>query len=155
MSGEILLVLLIIIGLMGNSPIISTAASLLLIFKLTSLDRFFPTIERRGLEIGLLFLTIAVLIPFATDQIKWKDIQHLFTSWYGIVGLTGGALATYLNQKGLLLLRVEPEMIIGLVIGSIAGIIFLHGLPVGPLMAAGITAMFVQFFGRRNNEKKE
>jgi uncharacterized membrane protein (DUF441 family) len=146
MSGEILLVLLIITGLIGNSPIISTAASILLILKLTSLDRYFPAIERRGLELGLLFLTIAVLVPFATEQIKWKHITTLITSWHGLLALTGGAIATYMNRAGLHLLRLEPEMIIGLVVGSILGIIFLNGLPVGPLMAAGITAFFVGFF---------
>jgi uncharacterized membrane protein (DUF441 family) len=38
---------------------------------------------------------------------------------------------------------------VGLVIGSIMGIIFLRGVPVGPLMAAGITAFLLklgQFF---------
>lgn len=153
MNGEILLVILTIIGLIGNSSIIATAASLLLIIKLISLERFFPTIERRGLDFGLLFLTIAVLVPFATEQIKWGDISKIFTSWYGLVGLLGGAIATYMNRKGLSLLRIEPEMIIGLVIGSIIGIVLFKGLPVGPLMAAGITAVFVKLtqFARKSN----
>ena len=60
------------------------------------------------------------------------------------MALAGGALATYMNGQGLDLLRLEPQMIVGLVIGSIFGIIFLKGIPVGPLMAAGITAIFVK-----------
>lgn len=55
MSGEVMLVILIVIGLIGRSPIIATAASILLVLKLTALERFFPTVERRGLELGLLF----------------------------------------------------------------------------------------------------
>lgn len=144
--GELLLVSLIIIGLLGRSHIIATAASLLLILKLTSLERYFPTVERRGLEIGLLFLMMSVLVPFATERVTWKDITTLFTSWYGILALAGGAIATYMNGKGLDLLKLEPEIIIGLVIGSIFGIIFLKGVPVGPLMAAGITVVLLKFF---------
>jgi uncharacterized membrane protein (DUF441 family) len=144
MNGELLLVILIIIGLIGHSPIIATAASLLLILKLTSLERLFPAVERRGLELGLLFLTISVLIPFANDQIRWHNVVSLFTSWYGILALLGGAIATYMNRKGLQLLRHEPQIIVGLVIGSILGIIFLDGLPVGPLMAAGITIFLIK-----------
>ncbi len=143
-NGELLLVILIIIGLIGRSNIIATAASLLLILKLTSLERFFPAVERRGLELGLLFLTMAVLVPFANEKISWKDVTPLFTTPYGIMALAGGAIATYMNGKGLDLLRLEPQMIVGLVIGSIFGIIFLKGIPVGPLMAAGITALFVK-----------
>jgi len=37
-------------------------------------------------------------------------------------------------------------LIVGLVIGSIFGIIFMRGIPVGPLMAAGITALLIKIF---------
>lgn len=146
LNGEIILVILIIIGLVGRSHIIATAASFLLIMKLTSLERFFPSVERRGLELGLLFLTIAVLVPFANEKIGWKQITPLFTTWFGIIALVGGALATYMNGKGLDMLRMDPQIIVGLVIGSILGIVFLRGIPVGPLMAAGITAFIVKVF---------
>jgi uncharacterized membrane protein (DUF441 family) len=55
----------------------------------------------------------------------------------------GGALATYLNGGGLKLLQIDPEIIFGVVIGSIIGITFFGGIPVGPLMAAGLTALFL------------
>ncbi len=147
-----MLVILIVIGLVGRSPIIATAASILLVLKLTSLERFFPTVERRGLELGLLFLTISVLVPFANEKVTWKDITPLFTTVIGVLALAGGALATYMNGKGLDVLRTEPHIIVGLVIGSILGIVFLRGIPVGPLMAAGITAFLMkvyEWFGGR------
>ncbi len=146
MNGEILLVILIIIGLIGRSPIITTAACILLIIKLIHLERYLPVIERRGLELGLLFLTMAVLVPFASEKIGYRDIVHVFTSWPGIIALAGGAAATYMNAKGLEVLKIDPQLIVGLVIGSILGIIFLRGIPVGPLMAAGITALFLKIF---------
>jgi len=147
-----MLVILIVIGLVGRSPIIATAASILLVLKLTSLERFFPAVERRGLELGLLFLTISVLVPFANEKVTWKDITPLFTTVIGVLALAGGALATYMNGKGLDVLRTEPHIIVGLVIGSILGIVFLRGIPVGPLMAAGITAFLMkvyEWFGGR------
>lgn len=146
MIGEIMLVGLIITGLIGRSHIIASAASILLILKLTSLERFFPTVERRGLELGLLFLTMAVLVPFANGKIQWKDFIPLFTTVPGLLALMGGAIATYMNGKGLELLKWDPEMVVGLVIGSIVGVVFFKGIPVGPLMAAGITAFFIQIF---------
>jgi uncharacterized membrane protein (DUF441 family) len=144
MYGEALLVILIVIGLIGRSHIIATAASLLLILKLVHLDRYFPTVERRGLEFGLLFLTMAVLVPFASEKISYKEVMSAFTTLPGILALLGGAVATYMNGKGLDLLKLDPQLIVGLVIGSIFGIIFMRGIPVGPLMAAGITALFIK-----------
>ncbi|WP_072332009.1 MULTISPECIES: DUF441 domain-containing protein [unclassified Paenibacillus] len=146
MNGDILLVALIIIGLIGRSHIITTAACVLLVIKLISLERYLPTIERRGLELGLLFLTMGVLVPFASEKISIKDVTSMFTTWPGVLALLGGAIATYMNGKGLELLKIDPQMIVGLVIGSIIGIIFLKGIPVGPLMAAGITAFLLKVF---------
>lgn len=144
MNGELLLLLLIIVGMIGRSPIITTAACVLLVVKLIHLERYLPSIERRGLELGLLFLTMGVLVPFASERISTKDIMAVFTSWPGIIALIGGAIATYMNGKGLDLLKVDPQLIVGLVIGSIFGIIFMRGIPVGPLMAAGITALLLK-----------
>ncbi|MEF3313090.1 DUF441 domain-containing protein [Paenibacillus sp. GYB004] len=144
MNGELLLLLLIIVGMIGRSPIITTAACILLIVKLIHLERFLPSIERRGLELGLLFLTMGVLVPFASERISTKDIMAVFTSWPGVIALLGGAIATYMNGKGLDLLKMDPQLIVGLVIGSIFGIIFMRGIPVGPLMAAGITALLLK-----------
>lgn len=146
MNGDIVLVSLIIIGLIGRSPIITTAACLLLVIKLIHLERYLPALERRGLELGLLFLTVSVLVPFATERIAWKDITGVFLSPVGLLALTGGALATWMNGRGLALLKMDPQLIVGLVLGSIIGIVVLRGIPVGPLMAAGITAFLLKLF---------
>jgi len=144
MTAEIMLIVLILIGLLGHSPIIATSASVLLVLNLASLEFLFVPLEARSLDLGLLFLTMAVLVPFATEKITWKDITPILTTWQGILALCGGALATYMNKMGLDLLQLDPEMIIGLVVGSIFGIVFLRGVPVGPLMAAGITAFLLK-----------
>ncbi|XEC92858.1 DUF441 domain-containing protein [Paenibacillus tarimensis] len=146
MTGDIILVALIVIGLIGRSPIISTAACVLLIVKLVHLERYLPTIERRGLELGLLFLTFSVLVPFASGRIQTKEIMSALSSWPGLLALLGGAIATYVNGKGLEMLKIDPQLIVGLVIGSILGIVFFRGIPVGPLMAAGITAILFKIF---------
>jgi uncharacterized membrane protein (DUF441 family) len=141
MNGEWVLMALIVVGWIGRSPIITTAACLLLIVKLIHLERFLPAIERRGLEFGLLFLTMAVLVPFASGKIQAKDVYQPFAHWTGWVALIGGVIATYLNGKGLGLLKMDPQLIVGMVVGSIIGIVLLRGIPTGPLMAAGLTAL--------------
>ncbi|WP_239613840.1 DUF441 domain-containing protein [Cohnella mopanensis] len=144
MYGELVLVALIVIGLIGRSSIITTAACILLIIKLTHLERYLPSIERRGIELGLLFLTLAVLVPFASGRIQPKDIYVAFTGWTGWVALAGGAIGAYLNSRGLETLKMDPQLIVGIVIGSIAGVILLRGIPVGPLMAAGLSAIIIK-----------
>ncbi|GAX90609.1 DUF441 domain-containing protein [Effusibacillus lacus] len=146
MAGEIVLVILIIVGIIGRANILATAASVLLILKLTNLHRFFPTLERRGLEIGLLFLMIAVLVPLVNGKIQSKDLWGTFFTMSGIFAVIGGILATYLNGQGLTMLRIEPQLMLGLVIGSIVGIVCFKGIPVGPLMAAAIAALLMKVY---------
>ncbi|PKM42073.1 MAG: DUF441 domain-containing protein [Firmicutes bacterium HGW-Firmicutes-8] len=144
MWGEAVLVALILIGILGKSNILATAACILLVIKLTNLFVLFPILERRGLELGLLFLMVSVLVPFATGQVPPKELLNSFASVPGILAILGGTLATYMNGQGLNMLKVEPELMVGLVIGGIIGIVFLKGIPVGPLMAAGLTALFLK-----------
>ncbi len=146
MWGEAILVALILIGILGKSNILATAACILLVVKLTRLYSLFPLLERRGLELGLLFLMISVLVPFATGKVPPKEIAGSFLSVPGIMAILGGTLATYMNGQGLEMLKFEPELMVGLVVGGIIGIVFFRGVPVGPLMAAGLTALFLKLW---------
>lgn len=146
LTGELVLVVLIVIGLIGRSHVLTTAACFLLILKLSHLERYFPTLERRGLELGLLFLMIAVLVPLVDGTLTVSDLARVFISPAGIAAMIGGLVATYLNGQGLHLLRQDPSLMIGLVLGSIFGIVFLRGIPVGPIMAAAIAAMLVEIW---------
>ena len=144
MSGVNMLVALLLIGIVAHSNLIATAACLMLILKFTNLNVMFPLLERRGLELGLLFLILSILVPLANGKVSERDILYNLTSLPGILAIAGGALATHMNTRGLQLLKLDPEIIFGLVLGSILGIVFLHGVPVGPLMAAGVAALFLQ-----------
>ena len=144
MNGVLLLVVLLLIGIVSRSNLIATAACVLLIIKFANLHFVFSILERRGLELGLLFLLLAILVPVATGKVSEKEIIGTFTSLSGILAIVGGALATHLNGDGLKLLQIDPEIIFGLLLGSIIGIVFMGGIPVGPLMAAGLTALFLE-----------
>lgn len=146
MQSELILLGMILIGLFGRSSMIAAAASILLILKLTSSHQMLYHLERKSLDIGLLLLMMAVLVPFASEKMRWNELKPLLTTKYGLIALTSGAAATYLNGRGLDLLQMDPETIVGLVVGSIFGILFLKGVPVGPLMAAGITVVLLHLF---------
>jgi len=148
MPGVPQLVALLLVGIIARSNLISIAACILLIIRFANFHLIFPILERRGLEVGLLFLLLSILVPIATGAISERELLYNFTTLPGILAIVGGALATHMNAEGLKLLKLEPELIFGLVIGSILGIVFLKGVPVGPLMAAGIAALFLEAVGK-------
>ncbi len=144
-----MLVVLLLVGIIARSNLIAIAACVLLILRFARLHFIFPLLERRGLEVGLLFLLLSILVPIAQGAVNEKDLIYNLTSLPGIMAVVGGAVATHMNSEGIKLLGLRPEIIFGLVIGSIFGIVFFHGVPVGPLMAAGIAALYLEIFYRK------
>lgn len=143
-SGEIVMIILIIIGIFSRTNLIANCACILLVIQLCQLDNTLPSIETVGIDIGQLFLLLAILSPVALEKVSGRELLYNFTSLPGILAIIGGALATHLNGQGLSLLQIEPKILFGLIIGSVIGILFLGGQPAGPLMAAGITALFLE-----------
>lgn len=142
-SERVILLTLMALGVAARNSLIVTSAGVVLILHVLRLDRLFPLLERRGLEAGLIFLLMAVLVPFATGEVGWAEIKASFTSFSGIAAIAGGVIAAVLSGYGVTLLQVKPEVIVGMVVGTIIGVVAFKGIPVGPLAAAGFTAVLL------------
>lgn len=138
------LVLLLVLGIIARSNLVAASAAILLGLYFTRLTFVFPILERRGVETGLLFLTMAMLVPFATGKITLHEIAKGFLTLPGILALIGGAIATHLNGRGLHMLNENSHLMVSLIAGSMIGILVWGGIPVGPLMAAGVTYLFLE-----------
>ncbi|HHT47347.1 MAG TPA: DUF441 domain-containing protein [Firmicutes bacterium] len=151
MNGFIFILIIFFLGLAAGSDSLTIAAGMLLLIRVLNMKSLLPILEEHGVEVGLLFLMIAVLVPLALDKIGMKEILLTFSSLPGLLAIAGGIAATRLNGMGLNLLDSQPQVILGLLVGSIIGIVFLKGIPVGPLMAGGIAAFFlyiIELFSR-------
>ncbi|GMA52504.1 UPF0756 membrane protein [Alicyclobacillus contaminans] len=145
-TPDLLLILFIIVGAVGRVSIVSVAASMLLVIRMLNFGRFLPMLERRSLELGLLFLMISILVPLASGRIDARDMMRSIFSPVGLITILAGTVATVLNARGLHLLQMHPSLLICVVIGSVAGIVLFGGMPVGPLMATAIAAMILSVY---------
>jgi uncharacterized membrane protein (DUF441 family) len=142
-SERVILLILMALGVAARNSLIVTSAGVVLILQVMRFQRLFPILEKRGLEAGLIFLLIAVLVPFATGEVGWREIKLSFTSASGLAAIVGGITAAVLSGYGVSLLQVKPEVIVGMVVGTIIGVVVFKGIPVGPLAAAGFTAVLL------------
>lgn len=140
------LLIVFLIALLTRNNLLAAASAIVFFLVLMRLNRFFPTIQSRGLEVGLLALTIALLLPFSTGEITVKDLVSSLFSPLGVFAIIGGLLGAYLNSQGLDLLLLEPAIISGILVGIIISVAFFGGMSVGPVMAAGITALLARIF---------
>ncbi|NLY11926.1 MAG: DUF441 domain-containing protein [Firmicutes bacterium] len=142
------LLIVLLIGVITKNNVLAAAAGIVLVLNFLNLQRFYPLIEVRGVELGLLFLTITLLMPFASAKIGWEDIVRTLTSTTGLFAVVGGIIGAYLNSRGLSLLTIQPEIIPGILIGVVISIAFFGGISVGPVMAAGFTAVLINLLYR-------
>jgi uncharacterized membrane protein (DUF441 family) len=134
-----LLVLLILLGfgVFSQNTAIIIAIGVLIVIKLTPLAEFFPYIQQHGLNIGIIILTIGVLAPIASGKLSGESILKSFISVKSLLAIAVGLLVA-LGGRGVKLMTHQPDVVAGLLIGTVAGVALLRGVPVGPLIAAGI-----------------
>lgn len=142
-DGLIVLFILLGLGVFSQNSTIIMASALLIIIKVSPLNaQIMPMVEKHGLGLGIFILTIGVLAPIASGKISAEVILKSFASVKSLLAIAVGMLVAYLGGRGVKLMTDEPSVIAGLLIGTVAGVAVLRGVPVGPLIAAGILSLF-------------
>ena len=138
----IFLVVLIFLGVVGNNSSITIAATVLLLMQQTFLAKYLPYMEKYGLNLGIIILTVGVLAPIISGKIQLPSFIALL-NWKMLLAIAIGILVAWFGGRGVGLLGTQPALITGLLIGTIIGVSFFGGIPVGPLIAAGILSLML------------
>ncbi|MBI2875192.1 MAG: DUF441 domain-containing protein [Firmicutes bacterium] len=139
----------LIMGIAGRNRLVILATTLLILVYVSRFQRMLPLLERWGLEVGLVLLIAAVMAPLISNGVGILDVFRAVRTAPGAAAVVAGVLSAYLGARGVDILRTTPEVIVGLIVGTIIGVAFLRGVPVGPLIAAGMAALVLDLFGAR------
>ena len=139
----IALLVLLACGIFSHNTAVTIAAGVLIVFKITPLSEFFPLLQQHGLNVGIVILTIGVLTPIASGKIPGEAILKSFLSWRSLLAIAIGLFVAWLGGRGVKLMTHQPNVVAGLLIGTVAGVALLRGVPVGPLIAAGVLSLFI------------
>ncbi len=141
----IVLLVLLACGIFSHNSAVTIAAGVLILFRMTPLNEYFPYLQQHGLNLGIIILTIGVLTPIASDKIPGDAILKSFLSLKSLLAIAIGVLVAWLGGRGVKLMSNQPDVVAGLLIGTVAGVAVLRGVPVGPLIAAGILTLFIGY----------
>lgn len=139
-SVALLLVVLIVLGLVSQNSAVTISAAVLLIMQQTLLSKYLPFVDQYGLKIGIIILTIGVLAPLVSGRIAIPELAQ-FLNWKMALAIVAGVIVAWLGGRGVSLMGGQPILVTGLLIGTVIGVAFLKGVPVGPLIAAGILSL--------------
>ena len=146
--GEYLtLGLVLILSIIGHNMTVVYAAVIVLILKavgqIIGFTEALTYMGTHGLNLGIIVLTAAVLVPIADGTVTITTMINSFKTPIGIVAVTAGLLAAIAGGAGVPLMQSNPNVIPALIVGTMAGVFFFKGLAVGPLIAAGFTYFVV------------
>ena len=137
------LAFVLILSIIGHNSTVIYAAIIVLVLKIISQVSGQPFILEwmvsHGLNLGIIILTAAVLVPIADGTVTISTIINSFKSPIGIVAVIAGLLAAISGGVGVPLMQTNPNVIPALIVGTMAGVFFFKGIAVGPLIAAGFT----------------
>lgn len=137
------LLILLACGVLSQNHTISIASVVLIIIKISPLAPLvLPYFQKYGLNIGILILTIAVLTPIASGKISGEVILRSFVNIQSLVAIGIGIFVAWLGGRGVTLMMLQPNVVAGILIGTVAGVALFRGVPVGPLIAAGLLSLF-------------
>lgn len=139
----LVLLLLAALGVISNNATVTISMIVLLLLRVLNLHKTFPFLEKYGITIGVIILTIGVMTPIASGKISLQEILKSFTHWQSLLAIGVGMFVAYLGARGVTLMSTNPLIVTGLLIGTILGVAFFKGVPVGPLIAAGILSLIL------------
>ena len=139
----IVLLVLLACGIFSHNSAVTIAAAVLIVLKITPLSSLLPYVQAHGLNIGIIILTIGVLTPIASGKISGESILKSFLSWKSLLAIAIGVFVAWLGGRGVKLMSSQPDVVAGLLLGTVAGVAVLRGVPVGPLIAAGILSVLI------------
>ena len=126
----LILLALAALGFVSHNTTVAISILVLIIVRVTPLNTFFPWIEKQGLTIGIIILTIGVMAPIASGTLPASTLLvGVFVSWLG--------------GRGVTLMSSQPSLVAGLLVGTVLGVALFRGVPVGPLIAAGLVSLFI------------
>lgn len=139
---SLFLVTLIFLGVISQNNSITISATVLLLMQQTALVQFVPLVEKHGLNIGIIFLTVGVLSPLVSGRVQVPPVAE-FLNFKIIASVLIGIFVAWLAGRGVFLMGQQPVLVAGLLIGTVIGVACMGGIPVGPLIAAGILSFVV------------
>ncbi|MFC9775233.1 DUF441 domain-containing protein [Paenibacillus chitinolyticus] len=140
---SILLLGLALLGLLSSNSTVTIAMLVLLLLRVMNVHQAFPFLEKYGLMIGVVILTIGVMTPIASGKMPVQTILQSFMHWKSLLAVLIGISVAYLGGRGALLMTNQPNVVAGLLIGTVLGVALFRGVPVGPLIAAGLLSLLI------------
>ena len=148
MESWLFLGLIAILALVAHNNSLLYATLIVAILKLFMplSSSLMTTLNAKGINWAITFITVAMLIPIATGKIGFQELFACFKNPLGWIAVGCGLLVAIFARQGVSLIADSPEVTVALVVGTILGIVLFKGMAAGPIIAGGMTYILYSLF---------
>lgn len=105
----------------------------------------FEYMQTKGINLGVIVITVAVLVPIATGQIGFEQLKNSMMSYASWIAIGAGILVAIFGKYGVEYLKADPQMTASLVLGTVFAVAVFKGVAVGPIIGGGMAYVVVRF----------
>lgn len=145
MGVAIILLAVAVASLLFKDYLLAAAAALLLILSLTHLTPVLNVLQKYSFSTGIFFLMVFILLPIATKKIKLGQTFQAYLNWPFFIAIVAGIIISYLGGVGVKATPQFPQVLLGVIIGTLIATLFLKGLPAGIIIAAGVVGILMKY----------
>jgi uncharacterized membrane protein (DUF441 family) len=138
MAHKLILIFLVVLSVLSKNKTLAIGAIVVLVLSALRIEKAIDFMNKHFLDLGMIFLMIWMLLPFVGGQNSIKISIRDFLNLRGGISFISGIFVVVLASKGVIFLKGNVDVITGVVAGSLIGVAFLGGVPVGPLIASGL-----------------
>lgn len=149
MINKIIIMFLVVISILGKNKSMAYAGLIVLILSFVENHKVIQFTRNNFLDIGLVFLMVWMLVPLIDTKDK-IDILNMKNSFNvnAIVSFLSGLFVVIIAAKGTNYLSGNAPALVGIILGSIVGVTFFGGVPVGMLTGSGVAYLIMRLLGK-------
>ena len=68
-EGTVILMVILVAGAIGGNQLVSVSAAVMVLLQATGRGDVLRLLEKHGIDLGLIFLLLGLLLPFATGEL--------------------------------------------------------------------------------------
>lgn len=109
----IILLFLAALSYFSHNLTVTIALLVLVAIRMTPLQQTFPWIEKQGVTVGIIILTIGVMAPIASGTLPSTTLMHSFLNWKSLLAIAVGIFVSWVGGRGVALMSSQPTVVGG------------------------------------------
>ena len=145
MVNKIILLFLICISAFAKNKPLLIGSIIIFILSFLNKDYIAKLDKNIFLNGGLTLLMMWMLMPLieTSNESSFINVRN-YLNLDGLIAVLSGFFVVTVAAKGLDLLNKNPSVLTGVLIGSIIGVTFFGGIPVGMMTGSGIAYLIIK-----------